>query len=246
MKTPNAILAIAMAYFFIGKIFAQNISINAIGALPDNSAMLDISSATKGLLIPRVSLADITDTITIPSPANAVVAYNTNAAMTNGNGVGFYYYCRNGCATVGWKFMAMADNGPGANGQVLASQGSGSPPQWSTLSSGGGGGTGCANCITSISNYEGSAINWINCADACRNLVEGGFSDWRMPTSAEAIYYRTVDIFNPPDGSWIAGPVWTGTHNTNTGAGAWFTLNENNGALDYYGFSNLHNCRCVR
>ncbi|GIV30017.1 MAG: hypothetical protein KatS3mg028_1083 [Bacteroidia bacterium] len=110
---------------------------------PNNSALLDVDAAglpsnnKKGLLIPRVALSSNTDVTTIPSPANSLVVYNTNAAMTNGNGVGFYYW---DASANKWMYMATAQNGPGSAGQVLTSTGPGSQPQWSTLSVSGGGG----------------------------------------------------------------------------------------------------------
>ena len=60
----------------------QGVAINITGALPDNSAMLDVSSTSKGLLIPRVSLISTTDVTTIPNPAVSLLIYNTNAAMS--------------------------------------------------------------------------------------------------------------------------------------------------------------------
>lgn len=71
--------------------YSQNVGINTTGALPDNSAALDVSFTDKGLLIPRVSLASNIDVATIPSPATSLLVYNTNAAMTSG-AVGFWYY----------------------------------------------------------------------------------------------------------------------------------------------------------
>jgi hypothetical protein len=75
--------------FFALSLHAQNVGINATGATPDNSAMLDVQSTNKGLLIPRVSLTGVNDAATIPSPATSLLVYNTNASLTNG--VGFYY-----------------------------------------------------------------------------------------------------------------------------------------------------------
>ncbi|HNW88805.1 MAG TPA: hypothetical protein PKN48_04030 [Bacteroidales bacterium] len=69
----------------------QGVSINATGAPADPSAMLDVSSLSKGLLIPRVSLTSINDVTTIPSPAISLLVYNTNAAMIGG-AVGFWYF----------------------------------------------------------------------------------------------------------------------------------------------------------
>ncbi|MGZ4117501.1 MAG: exosporium glycoprotein BclB-related protein, partial [Bacteroidia bacterium] len=48
---------------------AQNVGINTTGATPAASAMLDVSSSNKGVLIPRVTLTGTTDATTIPSPA---------------------------------------------------------------------------------------------------------------------------------------------------------------------------------
>jgi len=77
---------------------AQSLGINTSGAIPDSSAMLDIISTNKGLLIPRVSLTSTTDTVTIRRPATSLQVYNTNASMTSG-GIGFWYW--NGTHWVG-------------------------------------------------------------------------------------------------------------------------------------------------
>lgn len=65
------------------------VAINSNGANPNASAMLDISSSNKGLLIPRVYLSSLVDDATIPSPATSLLVYNTNANLAKG--VGFYY-----------------------------------------------------------------------------------------------------------------------------------------------------------
>ncbi len=89
---------------------AQNIGINTTGAIPNNSAGLDIDFTNKGLLIPRVSLTSTTDVLTIPTPATSLLVYNTNAAMTGG-AVGYWYY--NGSQWV----QALGPTGPaGATG----------------------------------------------------------------------------------------------------------------------------------
>jgi hypothetical protein len=67
-------------------LFAQNVGINT--QQPDPSSALDIVGTDKGLLIPRVSLQSLTDNVTIPNPATALLVYNTNAGLGK---VGFYY-----------------------------------------------------------------------------------------------------------------------------------------------------------
>src|SRR6187401_1698583 len=61
---------------------AQNIGINSNGGEPDASAMLDIVSVTKGLLIPRMNAGQRTS---IPSPAIGLLVYQTDGV------VGFYF-----------------------------------------------------------------------------------------------------------------------------------------------------------
>jgi len=69
----------------------QNIAINTTGTAADATAMLDVASTKKGLLIPRVSLTSTTDATTIPSPTTSLLVYNSNAGMTNG-AVGYWYW----------------------------------------------------------------------------------------------------------------------------------------------------------
>lgn len=57
------------------KCSAQNISINDNGLAPNSSAMLDITSTNKGLLIPRMTAAQ---RIAIASPANGLLVFQTD------------------------------------------------------------------------------------------------------------------------------------------------------------------------
>ncbi len=62
---------------------AQNVGINETGNDPDNSAMLDINSKTKGILIPRLTK---TERLSLPSPANGLLLYQVDDT------IGFWYY----------------------------------------------------------------------------------------------------------------------------------------------------------
>ena len=59
------------------------VGINATGNDPDPSAMLDVSSTNKGLLAPRMTMAE-RDAIT--APATGLLIYQTD------DKTGFYYY----------------------------------------------------------------------------------------------------------------------------------------------------------
>ncbi|MFN5546992.1 MAG: hypothetical protein ACK49W_07115, partial [Bacteroidota bacterium] len=71
---------------FSSPLMSQNVGINETGANPDASAMLDINTSNKGLLIPRLSRAQKS---LIASPANGVLVYQTDDTM------GFWYYEQN-------------------------------------------------------------------------------------------------------------------------------------------------------
>jgi Protein of unknown function (DUF1566) len=63
--------------------FAQGVGITSDGSAPDNSAMLEVKSADKGLLIPRMTA---TQRGAISSPATGLMIYQTDAPA------GYYYY----------------------------------------------------------------------------------------------------------------------------------------------------------
>lgn len=71
---------------------AQNISINNNGAAAHASAMLDVNSPNKGVLIPRVALTGSRDEVTIPSPAVSILIYNTATVPTGFSVFPGYYY----------------------------------------------------------------------------------------------------------------------------------------------------------
>lgn len=71
-----------------GKSWAQT-GIGTGGSAPNTSAMLEVQSASKGLLIPRLSLSSVTDAVTIASPATSLLVWNTNNSLTAG--VGYYF-----------------------------------------------------------------------------------------------------------------------------------------------------------
>ncbi|HRF75929.1 MAG TPA: hypothetical protein PLB46_05105, partial [Chitinophagales bacterium] len=63
--------------------FSQNVSINNDGSTADNSAMLDIKSTSKGILVPRLTAAQ---KLGIATPATGLLIYQTDGTT------GFWYY----------------------------------------------------------------------------------------------------------------------------------------------------------
>ncbi len=82
---------------FSTKSISQSLAINNDGSTADVSAILDIKSTSKGLLVPRVS-----STASITSPATGLLVYVTTGT------IGFYY--NTGTAAVpAWKQLLPAD-----------------------------------------------------------------------------------------------------------------------------------------
>ena len=91
-------------------VFACNVNAQNVGVgttTPNASAMLDITAANKGLLIPRVALTDVNDIVTIPSPSASLLIYNTATAGVVPLNVtpGFYYW-----NTIAWVSFVTSDN----------------------------------------------------------------------------------------------------------------------------------------
>lgn len=81
MKTKQPALLIACILISCN-IFSQNIAINSTGALPDTSAMLDVTSTVKGFLAPRMTTAQQN---AIPLPATGLMVFNTSTNTMNVN-----------------------------------------------------------------------------------------------------------------------------------------------------------------
>lgn len=81
MKSPSIILC---TFFIAGLCQAQSLAINTDGSTANSSALLDIKSTTKGLLIPRLTK---TEKDNITTPAIGLLIYQTGPDST-----GFYFY----------------------------------------------------------------------------------------------------------------------------------------------------------
>ena len=83
---------------------AQGVAINNDNSNPDPSAMLDVKSTTKGLLVPRMTQAQ---RIAITTPANGLLIYQTD------NPGGFYYY-----SGAGWFRLSLQNEGWSTTGNA--------------------------------------------------------------------------------------------------------------------------------
>jgi len=72
MKQKLTPLLLILSYYCLG----QNISINNSGIAPHSSAMLDVQSISKGMLVPRM---DSSQRIAINTPANGLLVFDNNS-----------------------------------------------------------------------------------------------------------------------------------------------------------------------
>jgi hypothetical protein len=81
-KLHFLIALISLVFLCNPDLSAQNVAINATGAAPNGSAMLDITSTTMGILIPRMTTGQ---RIAIGTPATGLKVYDTTTGT-------FWYY----------------------------------------------------------------------------------------------------------------------------------------------------------
>ena len=101
------ILSFAVLLIGTAALMAQNVGIGTI--TPSSSAILDVTATNKGLLVPRVALTDNLDVVTIPSPANSLLIYNTATAGSGRFAVSPGYYSWK-TLSLTWIPFLMADN----------------------------------------------------------------------------------------------------------------------------------------
>jgi hypothetical protein len=93
------LIFISIIFFSSVALYAQSVAINTDKSAPNASAILDIKSTTKGLLIPRMTLVQRN---AIATPADGLLVYQTD------NTPGYYNY-------TGSAWAALAGSGGGTN-----------------------------------------------------------------------------------------------------------------------------------
>ncbi|MDG1841073.1 MAG: tail fiber domain-containing protein [Crocinitomicaceae bacterium] len=82
----RSLLVFFVSFFSFTFCFSQAIGINSTNSSPDASAILDITSTSKGFLLPRMTSSQMSN---ISSPATGLMVYQTNGTP------GFYFYSGN-------------------------------------------------------------------------------------------------------------------------------------------------------
>ncbi len=235
MKTLlwNLFVAIAILLATGLSTYAQ-VSVNTDGSDPDNSAMLDVKSANKGVLIPRIALTGTLDATTIASPAISLLIYNTATAGTSPNNVAPGYYYWSGTA---WTRLSVFTGGSGTTNYV---------PKWASTSAlgnsllfdnGSNVGIGTATpgakldvagriwqTNTGQSVFLGEGAGASDDLYYGRNVFVGYQAGWSNTTGSNntaigfrSLYFNKSEYGNTAIGQWSLANHTTGTYNTATG-----------------------------
>jgi|GEM_PF-1113335 len=106
MKKTSTFITLFLLFNFYSQ--AQSLAINSDGSAADVSALLDVKSTSKGLLIPRMTLAQKN---TVSLPATGLLVYQTDGTMG--------LYVNNGTPAVpNWQLITASSNAWGLTGNT--------------------------------------------------------------------------------------------------------------------------------
>jgi len=185
MATRIVLLFMSLAICALS--FAQGVKISPQPGNPAPSAILEIQDTTRGVLMPRVNLQSLTDAVTIANPATSLMVFNTGTTLAPSG-----LYIENLATPVNPADAVTKDY---VDNQIINLSGSG--------------GGSCA-CPTMLSNESASTVNLATAARNCGNLVEGGFSDWYLPTLDDVLLILSTNPSSISNNT-SPNPIWTRT-----------------------------------
>ena len=201
MKTFTYFFTVLIILFGSMSIFAQGVAINTDGSAANNSAILDASSISKGVLIPRMSLEQRNNII---SPATGLLIYQTD------NTPGFYFYNGSIWVVIGSEAININSLSDGnSNGSNLF-LGSGAGVFQSTGNSNTGTGINALN--------QNSSGEW-NCAFG-KGALENANASQNTAIGGCALYSNTTGYHNVGLGRSALFSNTTGSDNTVIGSDA--------------------------
>jgi hypothetical protein len=249
MKRLLLLISLCMAAGMSGS-YGQ-VAINNDGSPPDNSAILDLQSANKGLLLPRIDFNDR------PDPAAAGLLIYVTANGPNGNNALYLYNGTN------WQKIATATGGLGEQkegGVVFWLDTSGvhglvsamADLEWTEWGCFGtligpdaqhsGIGTGDTNTAAIVAGCANPGI----AASLCDTLTLNGYTDWYLPAVDELwqMFLQRATI-----GGFGTSFYWSSTEAADAALpqeAAWIVWFEGNGLSGWT--SKAGNCpvRCIR
>ncbi|MCX6306699.1 MAG: hypothetical protein NT040_17165 [Bacteroidetes bacterium] len=204
----NLVFFLALLLMTGSALFAQ-VGINTDNSAPDNSAMLDVKSTTKGFLPPRVALTAADVAGPVIDPATGLFVYNTATSGTAPDNVAPGYYCWNGTRWVAailppgtnagdmlyWNGIQWISVPVGVNGQVLTLNNG--VPAWG------------GNQLPTVSTTPLTGITTVAATSGGNVTADGGAT-----ITARGVCWNTS-----------SGPVVTGSHTTDAGTTGSYSSN---------------------
>jgi hypothetical protein len=222
------------------------IAINEDGSAPDNSAILDLQSTNRGLLLPRIDFNDRPD----PAAAGLLIFVTANGPLGN-NALYLYDGAR-------WLMLAIINHGigeqkeggivfwldtSGVHGLVSAMVDQDMAPWGCSGDSIGPGaqhtgiGTGDTNTAAILAGCPTPGI----AADVCNNLTLNGYADWYLPAVDELwemfLQRTTIGGFEP-------NLYWSSTERSSEGA--WIVWIDGAGLSGWTSKAGTLYVRCIR
>lgn len=228
--------------------FSQGTAINSSGNAADSSAILDVSSSTMGILVPRMTAAQKT---AIASPASSLMVYQTD-------GVAGFYFNSGTPASPVWMLLGAdnlgnhtaADSVNMTNNKIVnlatCTQNYDAANKLYVDNKVGAGGGGSAP--TMVSGESVSAMNFGDAVRYCNGLSESTFTDWYLPAQQDLVSVISRGGVTVSDNS-SANPVWTSTVYIVTELGAYtryITYKFSDGAAGLSSGTMSLYTRCVR
>jgi len=144
------------------------------------------------------------------------------------------------------RFSAPVEGQPAVNTNELVTLG-----QLQAVSAGGQGGSSGASNATQWSTGTQSSVNFFSSLLYCRNLTEGGFSDWYLPSMNDII--KLISDSSIPLPAYSNGAYWLSPLNpvTNSGNNLFISIsgpitNVNSWVFSSTSNSTSYNAFCVR
>jgi hypothetical protein len=212
----NLSLLIATLLMIGNALFAQ-VGINTDGSAPDNSAMLDVKSSEKGILIPRMTLAERN---AIATPATGLMIYQTDDTP------GFYY----NSGLPGSPLWTIIGGGTGSGWSLTGNSGSSSATNFI-------GTTDDVPLSFRVNNQKAGKIDHVlfntSLGFQSMNSIISGYNN--TATGFGALYANQMGCLNTATGSEALNSNTHGNYNTANGVQALFknTSGNKNTAIGY-------------
>ncbi len=190
---------LVLAITFTTNLMAQ-VAINEDSSLPDASAMLDVKSTNKGVLVPRMTEAERN---AITSPATGLFVYQTNGTT------GFYYYDGTEWGLIGSGAISIDDLSDAKTGgnSVFLGDGAGANDD----------GTYNRNVAVGYQSLNSNTNGYLNTASGNESLYSNTTGWDNTASGYQSLYSNTTGYLNTASGNNSLYSNTTGRFNTASG-----------------------------